>query len=150
MMGFYGDDGDHNAVVDEEGWFYTGDLAVMDEKGYLRIVGRKKDMIIRGGQNIYPGKIENTLAEMEGVSEAAVVGYPDSLLGESVCAFVILEDGTQLKESDVLKTCRAQLEVYEIPQRVILRDDFPRSATGKPLKNKLREMILEEVESHGK
>ena len=84
MMGFYGDDGNRNAVVDEQGWFYTGDMAVMDKKGYLRIVGRKKDMIIRGGQNIYPARIENTLAEMEGVSEAAVVGIPDPLLGESV------------------------------------------------------------------
>ncbi len=149
MMGIFGGDGSKDASVDDQGWFYTGDLATMDENGYIRIVGRKKDLIIRGGQNIYPARIENLLAEMDEVFEATVVGIPDAMIGESVCVFVIPEEGTHLDEQKVLDTCRANLEIYEVPQRVIFVKDFPRSATGKPKKSRLREMILEEVEHHG-
>ena len=149
MMGFFGDDDHHKTVTDDQGWFYTGDLAVMDEKGYLRIVGRAKDMIIRGGQNIYPARIENVLTEIDGVAEAAVVGIPDPMIGEQVCAFVILKLGVQLDEGALLEACRARLEVYEVPQRLIFVRDFPRSATGKPLKNELREMVPKEKSTHG-
>ena len=150
MLGFFGDVHDHDAVIDDKGWFYTGDLAVMDEEGYFRVVGRKKDLIIRGGQNIYPTKIENVLASMDSVREAVVVGLPDPLVGERVCAFVIPEAETQLDEQMVLETCRAALEIHEVPQQVIIVNEFPRSSTGKPKKIELRKMALKEAKTNGK
>jgi fatty-acyl-CoA synthase/long-chain acyl-CoA synthetase len=149
MLGFFGEQHDREAIVDEQGWFYTGDLAMMDEKGYIRVVGRKKDLIIRGGQNIYPARIENALSAMDGVCEAAVVGIPDPLVGESVCVFVIPAAEAHLDACMVLDYCREQLEVYEVPQQVRIVADFPRSATGKPKKAELQRMILEERQHHG-
>jgi fatty-acyl-CoA synthase len=149
MMGFFRDERDREAVVDGEGWFYTGDLAVMDEKGYVRIVGRKKDLIIRGGQNIYPARIENELEAMEGVREAAVVGLPDPLTGESVCAFVIPEAGAQLDEGKVQDFCRARLEIYEVPRQIFIMDDLPRGPTGEPRKLELLNIALKEGKPSG-
>jgi fatty-acyl-CoA synthase/long-chain acyl-CoA synthetase len=149
MMGFFGENGILDPNLDGEGWFYTGDLAVVDEKGYIRIVGRKKDLIIRGGQNIYPAKIENALTEMDEVREAAAVGIPDPRSGESVCLFVIPDTGKNLDEGMILDYCRHKLEVFEIPQKVKIVEEFPRSTTGKPKKNILQQMILNEVQDHG-
>jgi fatty-acyl-CoA synthase len=148
MIDYFGDQRDREMVVDEEGWFYTGDLAVMDNKGYIRIVGRKKDMIIRGGQNIYPLKIESLLEKMEEVREAAVVGVPDKFGGESVWAFVIPEDGARVNVQSVLAHCRAHLEPYEIPQQVRLVKDFPRTSTQKARKFRIRQIAMEEKRSH--
>jgi len=148
MVGYWGAPDLTAQVVDEEGWYHTGDLAVMDEEGYLRIVGRKKDMIIRGGRNIYPEKIERHLMTHPAVREAAVVGVPRGLGGEEVWAFVIPEDGTDLTSRQVREHCRGVLEPYEIPQVVRIVDDFPRSSTGKPQKFRLREMALQEGRTH--
>jgi len=144
MLGYYGAPEATAEVVDEEGWYHTGDLAVMDREGYLRIVGRKKDLIIRGGQNIYPAEIENYLVGHERIKEAAVVGVPAEIGGEAVWAYIILEEGTEMTAEEVLDYCRAGLEAYKIPNQVRFVGDFPRSAMGKPQKFKLREMALQE------
>lgn len=144
MLGYYHAPEATAAVMDEEGWYYTGDLAFMDERGYLHIVGRKKDVIIRGGQNIYPAEIEAYLVTHPRIREAAVVGVPSEIGGESVWAFVLLEDGAEMTVQEVLDYCRAALEAYKIPSRVRFLREFPRSATGKPQKFKLRELALQE------
>lgn len=145
MMGYFGAQGDQPRPSAADGFFYTGDLAVIDDEGYIRIVGRKKDMIIRGGQNIHPGKIENELAALDEVQEAAVVGVPDALGVERVCAYVILEQGGSLTEKEIVERCRARLEAYEIPETVWIVSDYPRTQTGKPQKFKLRQMALEKA-----
>jgi len=148
MLGYFGDRHNLGEVVDEQGWLYTGDLAVMDAEGYIRIVGRKKDMIIRGGQNVHPARIEAHIATLAQVREAAVVGVSDALGGESVWAFVILETGARLGEQDILTHCRGSLEAYEIPQQVRIVEDLPRTSTGKPQKYKLREIAEKERQGH--
>ncbi len=144
MLGYYRAPDATAAVIDEDGWYYTGDLAFVDEQGYLHIVGRKKDVIIRGGQNIYPAEIEAYLAAHPKIREAAVVGVPSAVGEEHVWAFVLLEDGAEMTTQEVLAYCRAALEAYKIPSRVRFVSEFPRSETGKPQKFKLREMALQE------
>lgn len=144
MMGYWRAPDKTSEVVDEEGWYYTGDLATMDEQGYVRIVGRKKDMIIRGGQNIYPAEIENYLMSHDKIREAAVVGVPAPILGERTWAFIILEEGAEMTTREVLDYCRMGLDAYKVPDRVRFVTDWPRAASGKPQKFKLREMALQE------
>lgn len=150
MLGYYRAPDLTAQAVDNEGWYYTGDLAVMDERGYVRIVGRKKDMIIRGGQNIYPQEIEQFLAAHPRIKEAAVVGVPQPIGGERVWAFIIpetpAEGGTEapLTAREVLNYCRRELEAYKLPDQIRFVDDFPRAASGKPQKFKLRELALQE------
>jgi fatty-acyl-CoA synthase len=133
-------------VMDGDGWYYTGDLAVIDDEGYLRIVGRKKDVIIRGGQNVYPAEIETYLVSHPRIREAAVVGVPSAVGGESAWAFVILEDGAEMTPQEIMDHCRAELEPYKVPARVRLVADFPRSETGKPQKFKLRSIASQATE----
>jgi acyl-CoA synthetase (AMP-forming)/AMP-acid ligase II len=144
MMGYWRAPDRTAEVVDGEGWYYTGDLATMDEQGYVRIVGRKRDMIIRGGQNIYPAEIENYLVTHGQIREAAVVGVPAPIGGERAWAFVILEEGAEMTVREVLDYCRMDLDAYKIPDRVRFVKDFPRAASGKPQKFKLHEMALRE------
>jgi len=144
MLGYYRAPEATAEVKDEDGWYYTGDLAVMDEKGYLRIAGRKKDVIIRGGQNVYPAEIETYLTSHPKVREAAVVGVPAAVGGESAWAFVILEAGADMTAREIRDHCRAALEPYKIPARVRFVADFPRSQTGKPQKFKLQAIALQE------
>jgi fatty-acyl-CoA synthase len=146
MLGYYRAPELTAEVLDAEGWYYTGDLAVLDEDGYLRIVGRKRDLIIRGGQNIFPQEIEHYLVAHPKIREAAVVGVPSPVGGESVVAFVIPEAGGGLTPQDVLEYCRAGLEPYQIPAQVRLVDDFPRAATGKPQKHLLRAQAMADLE----
>lgn len=120
-------------------------MAVMDEKGYLRIVGRKKDMIIRGGRNIYPEAIEQHLVSHPAIRQAAVVGVPGR--DEEVWAFVILEEGSDLTPRQIREYCRWVLEPYQVPQVVRIVPDFPRTSTGKPQKFRLREMALRNGET---
>jgi len=162
MLGYYGAPDLTAQAVDDEGWYYTGDLAVMDERGYVRIVGRKKDMIIRGGQNIYPEEIEQFLMAHPRIKEAAVVGVPprgggpeQAIGGERVLAFIIPEAAAEgateapLTAREVLNYCRRELEAYKLPDQIRFVDDFPRAASGKPQKFKLRELALQEEGHHG-
>ncbi|MFH2128230.1 MAG: o-succinylbenzoate--CoA ligase [Pseudomonadota bacterium] len=121
------------------GWFHTGDLARMDDEGFLYMVDRKKDMFISGGENVYPAEVENAIFALEQVAEAAVIGLPDPKWGEVGCAVVVLKEGQSLQEQEVsahLKTCLAK---YKIPKKVVFTEALPRNAAGKVLKRNLRE-----------
>jgi fatty-acyl-CoA synthase len=113
------------------GWLHTGDLARMDDEGYVTLVGRKKEMIISGGLNVYPVEVEQVLETFPEIAQAAVVGLPDAEWGERVSAFVILEPGTVLTEEEVIARCRSRLAGYRLPRIVRFVDDFPRTASGK-------------------
>ncbi len=144
MQGYYQAPELTAQVIDENGWYYTGDLVVLDEKGYLRVVGRKKDLIIRGGQNIYPAEIESYLVTHPKIREAAVVGVPAVIGEESVWAFIRLKDGAQMTALEVLNYCRGTLEPYKIPSQVRFLERFPEAETGKPQKYILRTMATSE------
>jgi fatty-acyl-CoA synthase len=146
MLGYYHAHQVTEEVLEEGGWYHTGDLAVIDQEGYIQIVGRKKDLIIRGGQNIYPAEIEAYLCEHTRIQEASVVGVPAEVGGENVWAFVIPESEKHLNEEEVLAYCRAGLESHMIPSEVRLVKDFPRAQSGKPQKFKLRKQALREKE----
>jgi acyl-CoA synthetase (AMP-forming)/AMP-acid ligase II len=139
MLGYYKADELTQKTFDDEGWYYTGDQATLDDKGYIRIVGRIKDMIIRGGQNIYPAEIDNVLITHPGIRQASVVGVPDSIAGEKVVAFIIPNGNPNIKDVDVLNFCRENLAPYKVPAIVKFVDEFPLNATGKVLKRVLRE-----------
>ena len=136
-------------VLDVDGWLYTGDMARIDEKGYIRVVGRKKDLIIRGGQNIYPVEIENHLASHPKIAEAAVVGVPAAVGGESVWAFIRLKDNEAMSVREVLDHCRGVLEIYKIPSEVRFLEEFPRGEAGKPRKFELRAAAMKERSGGG-
>jgi fatty-acyl-CoA synthase len=129
------------AQVLQEGWLATGDLGRFDERGYLYIEGRKKDMIISSGQNIYPAEIENALAHHGGLSDWTVIGVPDEERGEAVCAVLVAMDPTTLTAQDVLDHLAANLASYKKPKHVVFVDELPRNAAGKVLKDELRTAI---------
>lgn len=143
MSGYYRRP-DESARVYIDGWFRGGDLARMDEDGYLYLAGRSKDMIIRGGENVYPIEIESVLYELAGVREAAVVGVPDDRWGEAVCA--VLEVGDQRPDlATVQAFCRQRLASYKVPAYVEYRDQLPKNASGKILKRVLRDELAAEL-----
>ena len=121
------------------GWLHTGDLAFMDDEGFFYIVDRKKDMIVSGGENIYPREIEEVLLCHPAIADAAVVGEPDELWGESVKAAVVLKKGAALTGREVIEYCKIHLAGYKKPRKVVFMDDLPRNASGKVLKQRLRE-----------
>jgi acyl-CoA synthetase (AMP-forming)/AMP-acid ligase II len=137
MDGYLGQP-EETAKVLVDGWFRGGDLAWRDEDGYLYLAGRKKDMIIRGGENIYPVEVEDVLGGYPGVREVAVVGVPDEHWGELARAHVVLESGARFDEPAVLRYCRARLAGYKVPTAFVIEDDLPRNASGKVLKRDLR------------
>ena len=145
MQGYYQAPELTAEVIDEEGWYYTGDLVRLDEEGYLRVVGRKKDLIIRGGQNIYPAEIESYLVTHPKVDEAAVVGVTAAVGGERVWAFIRLKEGAEMSVQEVLDYCREALEPYKIPSQVRFVSQFPEAETGKPQKFQLRAMAMKEL-----
>ena len=126
-------------AVLRDGWLYTGDVAMRDDEGYYRIVGRTKDMIISGGENVYPAEIENVLHAHPAVREAAVVGVPDERWGEACVAFVVLADDTT--EGELLEHCRAALARYKVPKSVRFVDSLPRNSLGKVVKSELVELV---------
>ena len=128
------------AAIDAEGWYHTGDLASLDGRGYLRIQGRIKDMIIRGGENIYPREIEDVLFDHPGVAEAVVIGVPDQQWGEVVAAFIRPVPGQPKPDPEELRAyCRGRLAPYKTPQHWVFVDAFPMTPSGKIQKFKLRE-----------
>jgi acyl-CoA synthetase (AMP-forming)/AMP-acid ligase II len=146
MLGYYKAPEATAQSLDDEGWYYTGDLAVRDAEGYVRIVGRKKDMIIRGGQNIYPQEIENYLLSHPDIQEAAVVGVPSEREGETVWAYVVPRDGSSLTPEDVLNYCRGEISAFKVPGVVRLVDELPRTATQKVQKFLLRDQAASELQ----
>lgn len=147
-LGYYHNPEATAAAIDGAGWFHTGDLAVMDEHGYVRINGRIKDMIIRGGQNIYATEMEALVSGHPAVQQAYVVGYPDDYLGERTCAFVVpRQAGTQLTRADLVTFFADRVAKYKIPDRVETVADLPLTASGKVQKFKLREQLLEQLKA---
>ncbi len=137
MKGYYRNP-DATAEAFRGGWFHTGDLAYADEDGYLFVVDRKKDMLIRGGYNVYPREIEEVLFAHPAVAEAAVIGRPDARLGEEVVAVLVLKPGAQADPDDIIAYCRERLAAYKYPREVIIVADLPKGPTGKILKRELR------------
>jgi HIP---CoA ligase len=138
MRGYFEDEAATKSTVDEDGWLHTGDIGVLDERGYLRITDRLKDMFIVGGFNAYPAEIEQALARHQKVSEAAVVGVPDARLGEVGHAFVLLRPGTTATEAELIDYCRTHLANFKVPRRILIVTTLPRNASGKVLKSALR------------
>ncbi len=143
MKGYYNMPEATRAAIDEEGWLHSGDLGVMDEEGYLSITGRLKDMIIRGGENIYPREIEEFLYNMEGIKDVQVVGVPSKKYGEEVGAFIIPKEGYELTPEDVRDFCRGRIARYKIPKYIAFVKEYPLTASGKIQKYKLREMAAQ-------
>jgi long-chain acyl-CoA synthetase len=123
------------------GWFHTGDIGYRDEDGFFYIVDRKTDMIIRGGENIYPREIDEVLYQHPAVASAAAVGMPDPLYGEDVAAFIVLKDGTTADETEIKEFCRGRLADYKCPKRVAFVEDIPKGPTGKLLKRELSRLL---------
>jgi HIP---CoA ligase len=137
MLGYCDDQEATSAALDDQGWLHTGDLGRVDERGYLKITDRLKDMYICGGFNVYPAEVEQALARLDGVSESAVVGVSDDRLGEVGKAYVVPGPGHSLSEDDVLSFCKKRLANYKVPRHVEFRTSLPRNASGKILKRLL-------------
>src|SRR4051794_33794702 len=134
---FYYKDPDATADMFRGDWLHTGDLGKFDNDGYLYVVGRMKDMIIRGGFNVYASDVESVLYTHPDVSEAAVVGKPHAVLGEDIAAFVVLAEGASVTPEALIEHCKEYLSDYKVPRSVEIRDSLPRNATGKVLKREL-------------
>ena len=123
------------------GWFHTGDMGRRDEEGFITIVGRKVEMIISSGENIYPAEVERVIQALPEVREAAVVGIPDRKKGEVVAAFVLLKDGAQLTEEALLAAIRDRIALFKLPKKIVFVEDFPRNSAGKILKKEMKERL---------
>ena len=145
MLGYWDDEARTAEAIDDEGWMHTGDLATMDDDGYINIVGRIKDMIIRGGENVYPREIEEYLYRHPDVVEVQVIGVPDARYGEEIMAWVQLRDGAALEADDIKEFCRGQIAHYKIPRYIKFTDEFPMTITGKIQKYLMREQSIREL-----
>ena len=145
MLGYWNDPAATRASIDEARWMHTGDLATMDADGYVKIVGRIKDMIIRGGENIYPREIEEFLYTHPDISDVQVIGVPCETYGEQVMAWVKLKEGRTLSGEDLSAFCRGQIATFKIPRYWKLTDAFPMTVTGKVQKYRMREIAVEEL-----
>ncbi|MFO1179440.1 MAG: AMP-binding protein [Ottowia sp.] len=145
MQGYWEDPARTAEAIDAEGWMHTGDLATMDESGYVNIVGRIKDMVIRGGENVYPREIEEFLYRHPKVQDVQVVGLPDAKYGEELCAWIIAKPGQQLDEDEVRAFCKGKIAHYKVPRYIRFVDAFPMTVTGKIQKFKIREAMVREL-----
>jgi fatty-acyl-CoA synthase len=142
MLGYWNKP-DLTAAVLRDGWMHTGDLAVMDEQGYVNIVGRLKDMVIRGGENIYPREIEEFLYSHPHIQDVQVIGVPDEKYGEELCAWVKLREGQVITADDVRAFCKGQIAHYKVPRYIRFVDEFPMTITGKIQKYIMRQQTIE-------
>ena len=145
MQGYWDDEARTDETIDATGWLHSGDLAEMDEEGYVQIVGRIKDMIIRGGENVYPREVEEFLYTHPDIQEVQVFGIPDERYGEIVCAWVQLKQNATLNEESVKSLCRDQITHFKVPSLVRFVDEFPMTVTGKIQKFKMRETMIEQL-----
>ena len=127
---------------DEEGWFHSGDLATLDDKGYFRVVGRSKDVIIRGGANVSPREVEEVLIREPRIREVSVIGLPDEYYGEVVCACVIPKPGEKPTVDEIQAYLKTRIASYKLPSRVVMLNEFPRNSMGKVRKEVLKERVL--------
>jgi fatty-acyl-CoA synthase len=145
MHGYWDDEDKTREAIDADGWMHTGDLAIMDGEGYVNIAGRIKDMVIRGGENIYPREIEEFLYRHPAIQDVQVIGVPDRKYGEELCAWIIVRAGATLDEAGVRAFCEGQIAHYKIPRHVRFVDAFPMTVTGKVQKFRMRETMKEEL-----
>ena len=145
MKGYYKNPKATAAAIDADGWLHTGDLAVMDEHGYCKITGRIKDMIIRGGENIYPREIEEFLHTHPEVKDVQVVGVPSRMYGEELVAFIQVKNGKPLSTDDMKAFCKDRIAFHKIPRFFLFVDDYPKTASGKIQKFKLRQLAISEL-----
>jgi fatty-acyl-CoA synthase len=145
MRGYWNDPERTAEVLDAARWMHTGDLATMDADGYIRVVGRIKDMVIRGGENVYPREIEEFLYSHPGIADVQVIGVPDEHYGEELMAWIVLRPGVSLDAEAVRDFCRGKIAHYKIPRYVKFVDSFPMTVTGKVQKFKMREIAIEEL-----
>src|SRR4051794_40702051 len=145
MLGYWNESEKTREAIDEAGWMHTGDLATMDADGYLNIVGRIKDMVIRGGENVYPREVEEFLYSHPAVADVQVVGVPDEKYGEELCAWIRVREGENVSEEDVRAFCQGKLAHFKGPRYVLVVDEFPMTVTGKIQKFKMREVTIERL-----
>ncbi|MBO9677230.1 MAG: AMP-binding protein [Acidovorax sp.] len=145
MHGYWGDEEKTREAIDAEGWMHTGDLATMDAEGYVNIVGRIKDMVIRGGENVYPREIEEFLYRHPQVQDVQVVGVPDARYGEELCAWIIAKPGAQPTEDDIRAFCKGQIAHYKVPRYIRFVTEFPMTVTGKIQKFKIRDAMKDQL-----
>jgi fatty-acyl-CoA synthase len=145
MLGYWGNEEATRKAIDAARWMHTGDLATMDEEGYVKIVGRIKDMIIRGGENIYPREIEEFLYTHPKISDVQVIGVPDLKYVEAVMAWIRLKDGETLTIEEIKEYCNGQIAHYKTPQYIRFTDSFPMTVTGKIRKVEMREVSIKEL-----
>ncbi|HTW19282.1 MAG TPA: AMP-binding protein [Mycobacteriales bacterium] len=143
MLGYWADPERTAEVIDAARWMHTGDLATMDDEGYLNIVGRIKDMVIRGGENVYPREVEEFLYTHPAIADVQVVGVPDERYGEELCAWIVVREGSSLTDADVREFCKGRLAHFKIPRYVMVVSEFPMTVTGKVQKYKMREHSIE-------
>jgi fatty-acyl-CoA synthase len=145
MRGYYKNPEATAQVIDADGWLHSGDLGVKDENGNYRVTGRLKDLIIRGGENVYPKEVEDFLYKMAPVRDVQVVGVASEKYGEEVGAFVILKEGATVTPEEVQDFCRGRIARYKVPEHVFFVTEYPMTGSGKVQKYKLREMALERL-----
>jgi len=145
MLGYWDDPERTAQAIDDAGWMRTGDLATMDADGYCNIVGRIKDMVIRGGENVYPREIEEFLYRHPKIQDVQVFGIPDERYGEELCAWVKLRAGETLTAEEVREFCRDQIAHYKVPRHIRFVEDFPMTVTGKMQKFIMREKMVAEL-----
>jgi fatty-acyl-CoA synthase len=145
MLGYWNDPEQTRQVIDQARWMHTGDLAIMDEAGYLNIAGRIKDMIIRGGENVYPREVEEFLYRHPAIEDVQVIGVPDAKYGEELCAWVRLRPGQDLTEEDLRAYCTGKIAHFKIPRYLRITGEFPMTVTGKVQKFKMREVSIAEL-----
>ncbi|HEY2318557.1 MAG TPA: AMP-binding protein [Solirubrobacteraceae bacterium] len=145
MAGYWNDEERTREAIDADGWMHTGDLATMDEEGYVNIVGRSKDLVIRGGENVYPREVEEFLYGHPAIADVQVIGVPDSHYGEELMAWIIPRGDAFLDADAVREFCRGEIAHYKIPRYVKLVDAFPMTVTGKVQKFKMREQAIDEL-----
>jgi len=143
MKGYFEDPDATAEALDESGWLSSGDLGTMDADGYLRITGRRKEMIIRGGENIYPREIEDLLFTHPKVAEAAVFGVPDDFFGEEIAVWLMLHPGESMTEEEVRAFCRDSIAHFKVPKYIRFTEDFPMTVTGKVQKFRMRELTTQ-------
>ena len=145
MLGYWNNDEATQQAIDGDGWMHTGDLACMDDDGYISIVGRSKDMVIRGGENIYPREIEEFLYSHPAIEDVQVTGVPDAKYGEELLAWVIIKPGELLTEQALRDFCQQHIAHYKVPRYFRFSDEFPMTVTGKIQKFKMQEISIEEL-----
>ena len=145
MRGYYNMPEATDSAIDDEGWLHTGDLATVDAGGYYKITGRLKDMIIRGGENVYPREVEEFLYTHPKVSDVQVIGVPDERFGEEVMAWVKLRPGESADAEEIREFCRGRIAHFKVPRYVKVTTEFPMTVTGKVQKFRMREMAVEEL-----